>query len=176
MGREHFIKQIESDFEYLVNEYGFSVVETRYSPEYFDNMLVRFQSPEVDIVIVVDKGQVLINVVPYNALPKQSFDLRSVVEFLTPSINEPVYIFPSGRISDDSINQQIVRTSRILRQYCSSILRGDFSDWDGLQRIRDKMALEAYRSITGKNPLQITTPENVERIQEEVKRRQKRQE
>lgn len=174
MEQTSFIELVKTHFKYLIDEYGFVLTETRHSPEYFGNGLVRFQSSNANITIILDRGQVLIDIEPYLVMPNQSFDLRSVVMFLTPQINEPIYLFPNNKDVDESRKWQINRLAHLLRQYCAQVLEGKFSSWEELRQFRDKAAMETYRNITGRDPLHITSQKGAAIIQKELERRKRK--
>lgn len=169
-----FIRLVEKHFEYLIDEYGFDIAETRHSPENFGNGLVRFQSSEVNITIILDRGQILIDLGPRSVAPNQCFDLRAVVMFLEPQITEPIYLFPDNTNGNESREWHITRLARLLRQYCAQILEGRFSNWEELRQFTNKAALETYRNITGRDPIRITSKKGIASIQEELERRRRK--
>lgn len=156
MTQYKFIEQTKRHFRYLIDDYSFSVVDEEYDPEAFGNSLVRFRSSTADVVLVLDRGQVLIDINPYPMMQDCQFGLPSVVKFLAPEVSEPAYIFPeTWENYNDMIDSQLERLARVLRQYCSSVLRGEFSDWEALSDSRKKEAEEGYRRFTGMDPIVI---------------------
>jgi hypothetical protein len=156
MPQYKFTEQAGTRFRYLIDDYGFSVVDERYDPEAFGNSLIRFRSSDVDIVVVLDRGQVLIDISPYPMAQDYRFGLPSVVEFLAPEAGEPAYVFPeTWENYYDMIDSQLERLARVLRQQCSSVLRGEFSDWEAMSDFRKKEAEEGYRSLTGRDPIEL---------------------
>jgi hypothetical protein len=156
MTQYRFTEQARRRFHYLIDDYGFSVVDERYDPDAFGNSLVRFRSSAVDVVLVLDRGQVLIDINPYPMIEDYQFGLPSVVEFLAAEAGEPVYVFPeTWENYYDMIDSQLERLARVLRQRCSSILRGEFSDWEAMSDFRKKEAEEGYRRLTGKDPIVV---------------------
>mgnify|MGYP000219498111 CR=1 FL=1 len=153
-----FTEQAKQHFHYLIDDYGFSVVDERYEPEAFGNSLIQFRSSAIDIMVVLDRGQVLIDVSPYPRLSNYQFGLATVVKFLAPEANEPVYIFPeTWEDYDDMIEWQLTRLARMLRQYCAPVLRGEFSDWETMNECRKKEAEEEYRRLIGKDPIRVAS-------------------
>ncbi len=151
-----FTEQAKQHFHYLIDDYGFSVVDERYEPEAFGNSLIQFRSSAIDIMVVLDRGQVLIDVSPYPRPSNYQFSLATVVKFLAPEANEPAYIFPeTWEDYDDMIEWQLTRLARVLRQYCVPVLRGEFSDWKTMNECRKKEAEEGYKRRTGKDPINV---------------------
>ena len=154
MSQHEFTEQAKTHFHYLVDEYGFAVAEERQDPEAFGNGLVRFHSDDVDVIIVLDRGQVLIDFSPRGVVAGDQFGLPSVVSFLTSKAAEPVYVFPETWDDyDDVIEWHLERLARLLRQTCAPVLRGGFSDWKAIRDLRRSEAEEAYRSIAGEEPI-----------------------
>ncbi len=170
-----FAEQVKERFRYLIDDHGFSVVDERYDPEAFGNSLVDFQSSNTVIRVLLDRGQVLIDIGPCPRSPDYWFGLASVVEFLAPEADEPAYIFPETWDSYyDKIDWQVVRLARVLRQYCAPVLRGEFSRWKEMAERRSKEAGDIYRALTGKDPIKITSEELGEKIRKEENRRRYR--
>lgn len=175
MGQYVFAEQIKKHFHYLIDDYGFSVIDERYDHEAFGNSLVQFRSSTTDVVVVLDKGQVLIDISPYPEIPNYRFGLATVVEFLSPDADEPAYIFPEKWDNYyGMIDWQVTRLTRVLRQYCAPVLRGEFSKWKEMDEIRRKETEDRYRALTGKVPIEIVSEEIREKIQREESRRQYR--
>jgi hypothetical protein len=153
-----FTENVKKHFQYLIDDYGFSVVDEQLNSEAFGNSLIRFESSSTDIMIVLDRGQVIIDIGPYPATPNYQFSMASMMEFLTPEAEEPAYVFPeTWENYDEMIEWQVRRLARVLRQYCSPVLLGRFSEWEELdQRIR-KEAREAYRTLKGKDPIVVSS-------------------
>ena len=154
MSQHEFSEQAKIHFHYLIDEYGFAVTEERYDPEAFGNSLVRFHSRDVDVIIGLDRGQVLIDFSPHGVAAGDQFGLPSIVSFLASEAAEPTYVFPETWDNyDDMIEWQLARLARLLRQSCVPVLRGGFSDWKAIGDLRKSEAEEAYRSIAGKEPI-----------------------
>ena len=136
MSEREFANQTRGHFRYLTDEYGFVVVEERSDPEAFGNSLVRLRSDAVDLIIVLDRGQVLIDFDPRGMAPGDQFGLPSVVRFLAPEADEPAYVFPETWDNyDDMIEWQLERLARLLRKTCAPVLQGEFSDWKAIEAL-----------------------------------------
>jgi len=172
MKQHAFAEQVKKHFHYLVDDYGFSVVDEKHDPEAFGNSLVDFQSSTAVIRVLLDRGQVLVDIRPSIEPPTFWFDLGSLVEFLAPEADEPVYVFPETWDNYyEMIEWQVARLARVLRQYCALVLRGEFSQWREIDKRRKKSAEEGYRALTGKDLPQAI---DLKRVQEEEERRQYR--
>lgn len=154
MTQYKFTENVKRFFSYLIDDYGFLVVGERYDPEVFGNSLVRFRASYVDILVVLDRGQVRIDINPYPMTQGYQFGLPSVVRFLAPEAGEPAYVFPeTWQDYSGMINWQLERVACVLQQYCSSVLRGEFSDWKAISDLQKKEAEDGYRRLTGKEPI-----------------------
>ncbi len=75
-----------------------------------------------------------------------------MMDFLAPEAGEPAYVFPETWDSySGMIDWPVNRIARMLRQYCSSVLTGQFSGWKELERRRRKEAKDGYEVLTGKS-------------------------
>jgi len=167
-----FTEQVKKKFRYLVDGYGYSVVDEVYDPEAFGNSLVQFRSDSVDIFIVLDRGRVLIDIAPYPNVSNHKFGLPTIIEFLAPEAGEMSYIYPE-KPGDyyEKIDWQIDRLTTLLQQYAVPVLNGEFSDWQELDERRQKQALRAYRKLAGKDPIKIDSEELKDEFQQEIDRR-----
>lgn len=172
MKQHTFAERVKKHFNYLIDDYGFSVVAEKYDPEAFGNSLVDFQSRTTAVRVLLDKGQVLIDIRPLTDPQSSWFNLASVVEFLAPEADEPVYIFPeSWDDYYDMIDWQVSRVARVLRKYCAPVLQGEFSQWREMDERRSKSAEKGYRALTGRD---FPQPVNLKEVREEEKRREYR--
>jgi hypothetical protein len=165
-----FTEKVREHFRYLIDDYGFSVIREQHAPETFGNGLVEFQSKSAHIRVILDKGQVLIDLAPYQAIQDYWFDLSSVIEYLAPQSNEPVYVFPeTAGNSYETIDWQVSRLAGMLRQHCVPVLKGEFSQWQELFERSRNEADDLYRALTGKVPLKGDSDD----LQREIERRRR---
>lgn len=156
MTQYSFTDRAKEHFSYLMDDYGYSVAEERYEPEAFGNSLVRFHSRMVDISIVLDRGQVLVDISPYLSQSNYQFGLPSLLDFLRPGTETSVYVFPeTWEDYDDMVEQQLVRLAHTLREDGGQLLTGEFSDWEAVYQREKKRAEEGYRKLTGKDPIDL---------------------
>jgi hypothetical protein len=172
MSEYDFAKRAKSFFSYLIEEYGFSVATEMYDAEAFGNSLVEFRSDAVELRVVLDRGQVLIDMGPYPEVPGFRFGLPLVVDFLAPGALNSVYVFPE-EWNDyyGMIDWQLDRLAQVLRQCCGSVLSGEFSQWKEMYESARTQAEDTYRATTGKNPIRIVSKEIQEQLLREVDRR-----
>jgi len=152
MEQYSFIERVKTSFQYLVDDYGFSIANERYDPQSFGNSLVEFRSETTAIRLILDRSQVLVDLGPISWNPNSWFSLSSVMEFLAPEAGESAYVFPETWESYyDMIDWQVNRLAHILRRYCSLVLTGQFDAWEELERRRRKEAENGYKVLTGKD-------------------------
>lgn len=171
-----FIEPIKRRFSFLTNDYHFQVVEELYAPEAFGNSLVQFRSTNVEITVVLDRGQVQVDIAPYPNVPNYRFGLPTLVEYLAPESGETDYVYP-GELTDydEKIDWQINRLATLLEQYGRPVLTGEFSAWQEVNERRQRQALLAYRQLTGREPLNIESKQLGEKLQQEINRRVEQQ-
>jgi len=56
------VDTLTSEFRFLIDNYDFSVIETREDPAFFNNALVVLRSPAFDIRITRDRGQRIVDI------------------------------------------------------------------------------------------------------------------
>jgi hypothetical protein len=131
MPSSEFIRQVKQSFQYLITEYSFSLVAEHFSPKSFGNALVKYSSETVEITIVLDRGQVLVDLRPFFDLSRRTYSLITVVRYLTRNQTEVVPLFfQEERILQSSVIEQIDTAAYTLKHYCSSILRNQFTEWE----------------------------------------------
>jgi len=172
MTESMFNEQVKKQFWYLIEDYGFSVVDERYNPEAFGNSLVDFQSNSIVMRVLLDRGEVTVDFRPRTGPSNSWYDLGSVVEFLAPEADEPIYIFPEtwGNYQD-MINWQVDRLAKVVQQYCARVLRGEFSGWEEIAETRNRKATSEYWALTGKSPVRIASEELGRAIRKEEEKR-----
>ena len=130
------IELIKEYFKFL-EKYGFSISRKKYSPEIMGNAEVIYQSPSVSVKIVIDRGQVLINIGKVSWLEKDWFEYSDVVSFFAPG--EDAYIFPEeADNSQYTLEIQLKRVASMLEKYCRKMLEGDFSMQNQIKEIETK--------------------------------------
>lgn len=138
-----FFNQVKKHFQYLIDQYGFSVVREQRFP-HFDYAEVVFQSQECRISVFREKGVILVFISPPAPLEEHWVDLGTVITYLSHGTDDSW----NFRIPDLEYNArvewQLATLSRILRPYCAQL--GDLFRPENfaqkkseLQALRDKM-------------------------------------
>jgi hypothetical protein len=126
-----FFNQVEKYFHYLVDEYGFSVVEKK-QHDSFDNAKVVLRSEECCIRVTREKGYVEVGAGPSSE--EIWYDLPTLVAYLTEGDEELQYDVPDYDDDfdyDARIEWQLKKLASILPKYLGRIcelFRGDNFD------------------------------------------------
>jgi hypothetical protein len=121
-----FISLVTHQFRFLVDEFGFHAKKARTDQKNFGNSLIRFETSTIGINVVLDRGQVFIYLGQLSMPEDEWFDICDVISYFAPQI-ENVYLFPENLSGDASITFQVERLSDLVKTYCTTILKGDFS-------------------------------------------------
>ena len=130
------IEIIKQNFQFLVDEFHFINTQDKHSPSNL-YAVIEYQTEYTQVIIALDRGQVLINIGKSSWPKKEFFDFTYVVNYFNPSIEE-VYIFPEELKGEDSIEFQAKRLSEIMHDNCQQILSGDFSMADQIKEMETK--------------------------------------
>jgi len=126
-----FPNAINNYFDFL-NDYGFSVIEKEeVNTKVMGNGYFLFMSETTGVAIVLDRGQVLMNIGKSNQDRKDWLDWSIAIKAYAPDVK--AYDF------EMDIDSQVKRVSELLKQYCVKLLEGDFSDENLLNVIEDKI-------------------------------------
>jgi hypothetical protein len=140
---------VRQHFRYLTDEYGFSITRDDYFPEHMGNADMLFVSPQTGVEIVLDRGQVLINIGPIIQARKEWFEFSDVVHYFAPEI-EPVYIFSEDASSyQAAIESQVARLAQLMRQYCEPLLKGDLSTQNSIREIEGTRVAKLMDHLNG---------------------------
>lgn len=154
MDKDIFFERVKEEFHYLVSDYGFTITEEIYDAQAFGNSFVGFVSTMngMGIGIALDRGQVTVDIRPSPG-SKKIFGLVTMVRFLAPDFSEEVYASPPKAFDTyhDRVDWQVKRIARILRQYCEPILKGEFTEWEEMDKMGNAYARRLYKSLTGKD-------------------------
>ncbi|MBN1812002.1 MAG: hypothetical protein JXA14_09220 [Anaerolineae bacterium] len=140
-----FIEQVKRYFQYLTDDYGFSIVEERYEPGRGGR--VRFQSDTVVVTLILDRANISVDI-SSQIKPDYSFDSILVAEFLVPEFDDSARVC-NVRWDYGIVDQQIARDAQILREYCVPMLTGEFSQWKELKEYGREKARRIYKDLTG---------------------------
>lgn len=138
---------IKKHFNYLVNDYGFSIDREEYSAEQMGNGYIVYMSRAVAIMIVVDRSQVLLNLGEPSWPEREWFDFTDVVSYFNSSIKE-IYNFSESQIDHQAyVEKQAQHLAHILRMNCEPLLRGNFSMQNQIREIEQKRVMEMLESF-----------------------------
>ncbi len=127
----NFTGQIKQNFLYLIDEYGFSLTEELFSPESFGNALVIYSSEHVDITITLDRGEVLVDLTPAFDMSKRTYSLPVLLNYLNIRKSKAVHVAHEKRLDyNTQVIRQIEQVAQMLKRHCSSILIGQFTEWE----------------------------------------------
>ena len=119
---------VEKEFSSLVSEYGFSPLQETYSPEIMGNSSITYLSDKTILIIVLDRGQVLMKIGESTKPRKDWFELTDVVRFFAADETMDVYQLSTKNPYDTiPIEEQVSRLAMLTRNYCVPFLKGDFS-------------------------------------------------
>jgi hypothetical protein len=136
---------IKQYFQYLIDTYGFFIDHEQYSPEIMGNTEIVYKSTQIGIRIIIDRGQVLVNIGNPSWPESDWFEFSDVVHYFSPEVKF-IYAFQDN-VQDEQIDveAQIKRVARMCNQYCGPILRGDFSMQEQIRKIEEKRVAEMLR-------------------------------
>jgi hypothetical protein len=145
-----FSQMIRKHFEYLINEYHFSIREEYYGSEPFGDALIEFWSSTTIVSIRLDRLDIIVLIGPFGEEEAARLSLEVIIDFLTHGEIKLLNTSVNSRESFESrIEFLLKRYAYLLRQYCDPILRGDFSIWLDALRYFITIMQNNYRSLTG---------------------------
>lgn len=134
---------LKKAFKFLIEQYGFSVIEEKYDPKFFGNVLVHYQSSKMEIAVALDRSKLVIDFRPRRRIRKSSwFGIQSLYEFLAPNTEEPARRFLDTWRTDS--------LEIFFHEYFESLIRGEFVMWKDVEKARSEEAHQDYERITGK--------------------------
>ncbi len=137
----YYVNMVKQHFQFLINEYGFSIIKESYNPEMkAGNGSVVYQSKLVTLEILVDKTEVQIKIGQRKLPGEKWFDFRDVMKCFAPEV-EDVYLRSGAALTfKDSfaIEARMLNLAVLLRKYCEPLLGGDFSMKDKIREAEEK--------------------------------------
>jgi hypothetical protein len=167
-----FVVQVMRHFRHLIDDYGLQVSSRRYDPDVMGNSVIILKSTKLSIQVLLDRGQVTLDMAAPSASVGPWFSLVRVLKCLGVEGSEAEYEFPETWDNYDAmIDLQVVRLARLVQQYCGDIVSGKLSIWNDLGSQGFDQALADYRRIVGRDPIVIQHERLSERIRQEEARR-----
>ena len=133
-------------FGYLVNDFGFELERKQFDPGAMGNAVLVFKSRTVSIEIVVDRNDVLISIGDPLDRRWDWFEFTDVMKYYAPEI-PTAYVFPqktSDNTWDEMVEIQVDRLSKMLRQYCEPLLKGEPLMKRELKQIENERVTKRY--------------------------------
>ena len=103
---------LKQTYEFLIEEYGFRVKHAQYSPGFMGNSQIIYELNDIAISIIVDRGQVIINISSATKPVKEWFEFTDIVHFFDPNLDK-VYDFFENM---DNANERIIQQANRLAQ------------------------------------------------------------
>lgn len=151
MVRGSFPEIVRKYFGFLEYIYGFSVVkEKMYEDQPFGDGIVEFRSSRSTIYVRLDRGDVLIDILPSSEPEIAKLSLDVIVDFLTngKETNLVQFLESSNRI-EPRVEDQLKLYSDFFLKYVAPLLQGDFSWWINACKYFQEKMRTTYRSWTG---------------------------
>ncbi len=124
MQQSNFEAAIQSHFRFLIDEFGFSIIEARYEQE-MGNAIVIFAKNTTRIEVVRDRSNALISLGDEKLDRWDWVEFAEAIKFLTGK-QERVYLTTSSNtpVSDDV---QVSHLATLMRAHCIQLLSGKMS-------------------------------------------------
>jgi hypothetical protein len=122
--KNEFSELAQKHYRYLVEVYGFALVDEIYSLRSFGNCQLRFESDTAGVKITKDRGQVFVEIGSLSIPDSEWKGLQSLAGDEVPI--DPDETKPVDERYDDLVSRQ----AQLLREYCDSLLRGNFEAWN----------------------------------------------
>lgn len=145
MSENSFSQLVQKAFAFLLEDYGFQIVRESYEPQLMGNAAVVLASPTVIVTIVKDRGQVLINMGEAPIAAEERLEFADIVRFFASDKNLDVYQFGPNPYDVPSAEDQVSRLAWLSREYCTPILRGDFSMRDAIKGLEKERLAELLK-------------------------------
>jgi len=126
-----FHERVPASFGFLNSRYGFTLGRD-------DDYAFVAKSSYCDVVVELDWGSIVVSIRP--AATGRAVRLSFVVGAQDPSI----LFLPRYPWGPDDACEEIDRQAELLEQFCSDVLRGDFSKWAALEA-HQQLVLEQWR-------------------------------
>lgn len=156
MSSENLKTSIHNHFRFLLNDYGFAIITERYNQS-MGNAVIEFSKVQTLIVVVKDRGQILIELGDHRLERRESVEFAEAVRFLSGDPS-PVYSFPA-EYNDQTEESQVSHLAEIMQQYCVPILSGTMTVIqlrDAIRSQREKETREFLDGLRGKSNLEKT--------------------
>ena len=128
MTQEPFYHKVKRHFQGLVERHKLSVVHEDRYPESYGNSIVVLESDHCRIRVLLERGQVFLEVGPVSApvdwltsAPDLWFDLTMLTSFVCSGADRWEYALPEDGFTDEFTESELRRLASILERYYSQI-------------------------------------------------------
>ena len=128
---------VRNYFDFLLDDFGFSITEERYR-QGMGNAVVVFSHDQTCIELVKDRGQILAALGDLRLTRREWVEFAQAVRFFSGNPG-PVYSFPSV-YNEVTEELQLSCVSKLMKQHCMPILSGAMSVVQLRDSIRSKRA------------------------------------
>ena len=143
---------LKQTYEFLIEEYGFRVKHAQYSPGFMGNSQIIYELNDIAISIVVDRGQVLINIGSTIKPVKEWFEFTDVIHYFDPNLDIVYDYFENLDNANERIIQQANRLAQLLRKYCTPILKRDISMGPKIKEIENERVKKLLQDLNNISP------------------------
>jgi len=146
----YYVNLLKQYFQFLVSEYGFSIIKESYSTEMkTGNGSVVYQSKAAIIEVIVDKTEVQLKIGHRKSALEKYYDFQDILKVFAPEV-EDVYLRSGITLSlKDSlaIETRMRNLVTLLRKYCIPLLTGDFTLEAKIKEIEDRRARRIWGEV-----------------------------
>jgi hypothetical protein len=131
---DEFIRIVDKDFKYLETEFGFKRIST-------DMPFIKYESSHIQIKVYYDINrhhELDLGIRPFKKIDKfgTSYGIGLLVRLYDPGYKAKYQISPFPKTIDE-IQCSVKELSEMLKKYGSSLLKGDMTDIERMQKIED---------------------------------------
>jgi hypothetical protein len=145
MQKQKFNDVVKKHFKYLIDDYGFCIKEETLATDnpLWQGIVVYANESESDLPfkkkpfvrLVLDRGYVMLDIKSEEMTEREWFDISEVMKLIAPEVQVHEKVDYS-KDPYEIVETQIQNLSKLLVQYCDSLLKGDFSIGDQIQAKR----------------------------------------
>ena len=149
MEKNVFFEAVEREFDFLLTEYDYHIFQETYVSEQMGNASVVFISNLTIISIVLDRGQVLMEIGERSKPSKDRFEITDVLRYFSSDEKMDVYQFSKKNPYDvPPVENQVLKLALLIRRYCDQILRGDFTMEEQINKLKKGRISKLVENLT----------------------------
>jgi hypothetical protein len=145
MQKQKFNDVVKKHFKYLIDDYGFCIKEETPATDnpLWQGIVVYANESEPDLPfkkkpfvrLVLDRGYVMLDIKSGEMTEREWFYISEVMKLIAPEVQVREKV-DFSKDPYEIVETQIQNLSKLLVQYCDSLLKGDFSIGDQIQAKR----------------------------------------